>query len=159
MKTQTASKILDYIKKEGKARPHDLVDFLGVSQVAVHKQLRGLITKGLLVKHGEGPRVTYILSKSAPNDIHSIVRTSLPILKRYHIKKAALFGSIVRGDNTPTSDIDMLIDPPAQFSLFDRAGLQIDLEEILARPVDVVEYDAIKPLMRDSILKYEYPFL
>jgi hypothetical protein len=160
MKTQTASKILDYIRKKGKARPHDLVKFLGVSQVAIHKQLRGLVTKGLLVKQGTSPRVYYgVPHQSIAADMHTIIRASKPILKRYNIKKAALFGSVVRGDATPTSDIDMLIDPPARFSLFDRAGLTVDLEETLHRPVDVVEYGSIKPLIRDSILKHEYPFL
>jgi hypothetical protein len=92
-------------------------------------------------------------------DIHTIVTVSKPILRKYNIKKAALFGSVVRGDATPTSDIDMLIDPPKQFSLFDLAGLKVDLEEMLHRPVDLVEYAAIKPIMKDFILKYEYPFL
>jgi hypothetical protein len=159
MKTQTASHILEFIKKEGKARPHDLVRFLGISHVALHKQLRGLITKGLLIKQGVGPCVSYALSQPTTCDLRSIIREAIPILKRYNIKKAALFGSVVRGDSTPTSDVDMLIDPPAHFSLFDRAGLTVDLEETLHRSIDVVEYKSIKPLMRESILQYEYPFL
>ena len=92
-------------------------------------------------------------------DIQSIIATSLPILQKYGETKAALFGSVVRGTDKPTSDIDMLIDPPKKFSLFDLAGLKVDLEEMLNRPVDVVEYQSIKPLLKDSILKYEYPIL
>lgn len=156
MKTETASKILDFVKKNGKARPYELVRLLGISQVAVHKQLRGLVEKGLLTKQGKGPHVFYTRSYT---DIDSIIKISKPILQKYRVQKAALFGSVVRGDATPTSDIDMLIDPPERFSLFDFAGLTVDLEETLHRPIDVVEYQSIKPLMRDSILKYEYPFL
>lgn len=156
MKTKTASNILDYIKEKGKARPHELVRFLGISQVALHKQLRGLVGKGLLVKQGISPCVYYILPFK---DIHKIISASKPILHKYHVKKAALFGSVVRGDMTPTSDVDMLIDPPERFSLFDLAGLKVDLEDVLQRPVDVVEYESIKPLIKDSILKYEHPFL
>ncbi|KKS89196.1 MAG: polymerase beta domain protein region protein [Microgenomates group bacterium GW2011_GWC1_43_11] len=159
MKTQTALKILDFIKKKGKARPHDLVRFLGISHVALHKQLRGLITKGLLVKQGDAPCVSYAFPQSTMGDLRSIIREAIPILKRYNIRKAALFGSVVRGDSTPASDVDMLIDPPPDFSLFDRAGLTVDLEETLHRPVDVVDYKSIKPLLRESILHYEYPFL
>ncbi|TAL63400.1 MAG: hypothetical protein EPN85_00145 [Bacteroidetes bacterium] len=92
-------------------------------------------------------------------DIQAIITSSLPVLKKYNVKKAALFGSVVRGDAKPTSDIDMLIDPPDHFSLFDLAGLKVDLEEILHRTVDVVEYQSIKPMLKDSILKYEYPIL
>jgi hypothetical protein len=156
MKTQTASKILDFIRNKEKARPYELVRFLGLSQVAIHKQLRGLINKGLLVKRGKGPRVFYTRSHA---DVDSIIKISKPILQKYRVQKAALFGSVVRGDATPASDIDMVIDPPPKFSLFDRAGLKVDLEEKLQRPVDVVEYESIKPLIKDSILKYEHPFL
>lgn len=63
MKTETASKIIDFIKEKGKARPYDLVRFLDISQVALHKQLRGLVEKGLLVKQGTAPRVYYLLKK------------------------------------------------------------------------------------------------
>lgn len=157
MKTETASKILDFIRKKGKSRPYELVRFLGISQVALHKQLRGLVEKGLLVKHGTSPRVYYDLSEKT--DMEHIIEASKPILHRYNIKKAALFGSIVRGDFTLTSDIDMLINSPKQFSLFDRAGLKIDLEDALHRSVDVIEYTSIKPSLKDSILKYEYSFL
>lgn len=156
MKTETASKILDFIRKKGKARPHELVIFLGLSQVAIHKQLHGLVEKGLLVKQGKSPRVFYTLLHA---DVDSIIKISKPILQKYRIQKAALFGSVVRGEATPTSDIDMLIDPPKRFSLFDRAGLQVDLEDTLHRPVDVIDYESIKPLIKDSILKYEHPFL
>ena len=156
MKTETASKILDFIKKKGKARPYELVRFLGISQVALHKQLRGLVEKGLLVKQGTNPRVYYLFPSQ---DIHKIIKASKPILQKYNIKKAALFGSVVRGDATPTSDIDMVIAPPPRFSLFDLAGLKVDLEDVLERPVDVVEYESIKPLIKDSILKHEHPFL
>jgi len=159
MKTQTASKILDFIKKEGKVRPHDLTHAIGISPVAIHKQLRRLVEKGILVKQGVAPYVFYATPQSTTDDIRSIIRAATPILKRYSIKKAALFGSVVRGDSTPTSDVDMLIDPPPDFSLFDRAGLTVDLEDSLHRSIDVVEYKSIKPLMRDSILQYEYPFL
>jgi len=159
MKTQTASIILDFIKKKGKARPHDLMSAIGISPVAIHKQLRRLVEKGLLIKQGVAPCVSYTLPKSTTDDMCSIIRAATPILKRYSIKKAALFGSVVRGDSTPTSDVDMLIDPPPDFSLFDRAGLTVDLEETLHRPIDVIEYKSIKPLMRESILQYEYPFL
>jgi len=154
MKTKTASKILDFIRKKGKARPYELVRFLGISQVALHKQLRGLVKKGLLVKQGTNPRVYYL---SSHQDIHKIIKISKPILQKYHVKRAALFGSVVRGDATPTSDIDILIDPPPRFSLFDLAGLKVDLEDILERTVDVIEYESIKPLIKDSILKYEIP--
>lgn len=90
-------------------------------------------------------------------NIPTIANLSVPVLKRYGVKKAALFGSIVRGDANPSSDVDVLIEPPEQFSLMDLAGLKVELEETLNRSVDLVEYQTIKPLLKDDILKYEHP--
>lgn len=90
-------------------------------------------------------------------DKQTVIALSLPVLKKYHIKRAGLFGSIARGTATATSDVDLLIDPPDQFSLFDLAGLKIDLEDILQRSVDVVEYGSIKPILKESILRHEHP--
>lgn len=90
-------------------------------------------------------------------DISTIKTISLPILHTYQVKKAALFGSVVRGTAQERSDIDLLIDPPERFSLFDLAGLKVDLEEALGRTVDIIEYQSIKPILKDAILEYEYP--
>ena len=92
-------------------------------------------------------------------DIPTIVATAKPILKKHGIKRAALFGSIVRGRASAKSDIDMLIEAPPSMSLFDMAGLSVDLEEALRHPVDLVEYDALRPMIKGAILKHEYPFL
>ena len=92
-------------------------------------------------------------------DIQTVTQNSLPILKKYGVKRAALFGSLVRGTATSTSDIDFLIEPPEHFSLMDLAGLKVDLEDANNRSVDVVEYDRIKPLLKDAILRYEHPII
>ena len=80
-------------------------------------------------------------------------------MEKHRIRKAALFGSIVRGKARVDSDVDMLIDAPENFGLFDMAGLKVDLEDALNREVDLVQYDNIRPMLKDAILKYEYPFL
>lgn len=51
-----------------------------------------------------------------------------PILKRYDVTKASIFGSYVRGEETPGSDIDILIEFNEEKSLLDLAGLKIELE-------------------------------
>jgi predicted nucleotidyltransferase len=45
------------------------------------------------------------------------------------------------------------------FSLLDFVGLKIEIEEALGRKVDLVEYDTIKPLLKDRILREEVPIL
>lgn len=86
-------------------------------------------------------------------NIDQIREKILPILKEEGVLKAALFGSVVRGDATSKSDIDILVDLPRGKSLFDLAGLQIKLGEVLKREVDVVTYNSIHPSLKDSILK------
>lgn len=92
-------------------------------------------------------------------DIQTISAVAKPILQKHNIKKAALFGSIVRGRATNDSDIDMLVDVPEGFGYFDLAGLKVELEEKFNKEVDLVEYKAIRPELREHILKHEYPVL
>lgn len=80
-----------------------------------------------------------------------------PIFKKYPIKKAGLFGSVVRGEDTDGSDIDVLVDflPNARLSLFDIVGIEQDLEDVIGRDIDLVQYKTIKPALRKYILPNE----
>lgn len=91
--------------------------------------------------------------------ISEIKRRALPILKEEGVTKAALFGSIIRGEAGENSDIDILVDLPRGKSLFDLAGLQMKLVKVLGREVDIITYSSINPLLKDSILKYQLPIL
>ncbi len=84
--------------------------------------------------------------------IEEIKEIILPVLKKYNVKKASLFGSIVRGEYTEKSDIDILVEFEGRKSLLDLAGLKIELEEKLKRKVDVLTYKSIHPLLKDKIL-------
>jgi len=74
-------------------------------------------------------------------------------LRARGVASVALFGSVVRGDARPDSDIDVLvdIDPRARFSLVDLVSLKNFLAEQLGREVDVVTRDGIEPAIRDSV--------
>jgi len=76
----------------------------------------------------------------------------LPILLSHGVRHAGLFGSAARGEDSPESDIDLLIEVDDQKSLLDLAGLKIDLEDRLRRSIDLVEYDTIHPLLKKQIL-------
>lgn len=74
------------------------------------------------------------------------------ILIKYDVKRAALFGSIVRGEDTEESDIDMLVEFKGRKSLLDLSGLRLELQEILKRKVDILTYDSLHPLLKGRIL-------
>lgn len=79
----------------------------------------------------------------------------LPILQQYDVVKAAVFGSLVRGEASETSDLDLLVEFSGKKSLFDLVNLKLALEEKLQCKVDVLTYNSIHPLIRDTILKEE----
>lgn len=85
--------------------------------------------------------------------IDEIKRKITPLLKTYRVTRAGLFGSAARGEMGAESDIDVLVDLRKGASLFEFIELKQKLEEILDRRVDVVEYENIKPALKESILK------
>ena len=84
--------------------------------------------------------------------ITEIKKRILSILKKYRVKKASLFGSIVRNKQTESSDIDILVEMPENASLLKLANLKLDLEEILKKKVDVLAFNSLHPSLRDKIL-------
>ncbi len=88
-----------------------------------------------------------------------IKKDILPILHHYEIKKAAIFGSFARGENTEASDIDILVEFNGEKSLLDLAGLKIALEELLKMKVDLLTYKSLNPLLRDKILSEQVVIL
>ena len=77
----------------------------------------------------------------------------IPILVKYGVSRASLFGSFARGDETEKSDVDILIDLPKGMSLFGFADLKMELEGTLKKDVDLVTYRSIHPLLKEAILK------
>ena len=75
--------------------------------------------------------------------------------RRHHIRELALFGSVLRDDFGPESDIDILVEfePTAEIDLFEYSGMRLELMELLGRPVDLVTPSGLKPLIKDSILE------
>ena len=93
------------------------------------------------------------------NNINKIKQKILPILQEYGVEKVALFGSCVRGEVEEDSDIDILVEIKKDISLLDFVGLKQKIEEALGRKVDLVEYDTLKPLLRERILKEQVVLL
>jgi predicted nucleotidyltransferase len=75
----------------------------------------------------------------------------------YGVENIRLFGSVARGQSGQGSDVDLLIDPPEHFSLFDQVGLKQDLEDLLDCPVDVVTVESLHWYIRDRVLREAVP--
>lgn len=99
--------------------------------------------------------------------ISNAVNKLLPTIKRYFqdkpVVRAWLFGSFARGEETESSDIDILVDYDTDrglISLFTMGGMLMDLSELLGRKVDLVDNSGLKEFARksvehDKILIYE----
>lgn len=75
----------------------------------------------------------------------------IPVLKKYGVKKAALFGSYARGVADEKSDIDILIEPPERMGMT-IVRLKRDLEDTLHKKVDLVSYSGINKYLKKYIL-------
>jgi hypothetical protein len=75
------------------------------------------------------------------------------IAARHGAYNVRIFGSVARGEAGPDSDIDFLIEAGPNTSSWFPAGLIIDLEEILGRPVEVVTEKGLSPYIRDNVLR------
>ncbi len=77
--------------------------------------------------------------------------------RKYQVQRLSLFGSAVREDFGPQSDIDVLVEfqPSARVGFLQLSRMQRELTEIFHRPVDLVPRRGLKPAIRKQILKEE----
>ena len=74
--------------------------------------------------------------------------------KRYHIRRLALFGSALREDFTPDSDVDVLVEfePGTRVGMIRLAGIELELSRILGRKVDLNTPGFISKYYREKVL-------
>lgn len=94
-------------------------------------------------------------------DINELIKAKrdeiLRIAAKHGARNVRIFGSVARGEADEQSDVDFLVDMEPGRSLFDLAGLYVDLEELLGRKVDVVTTRGISPYLKDRILAEARP--
>lgn len=74
--------------------------------------------------------------------------------KLHQVRELSLFGSAVRGELGPDSDLDILVafEPDARIGFLTMGRIARELSELLGRPVDLVPKDGLKPGIRASVL-------
>ena len=71
----------------------------------------------------------------------------------YNVENLGVFGSVARGDNTESSDIDVLVTFTKPVGMFKFIELEEYLSTLLGKKVDLVTNKALKPTIKDEILQ------
>jgi len=77
----------------------------------------------------------------------------LAIAARYGVRNVRVFGSVARGEDHEDSDVDLLVQLDPGVTLLRPAALERELEALLGRKVDVVSERALRPRLRDEVLR------
>ena len=110
---------------------------LGVTQPAISYQVARERT--------DGARPSDLLAAGG-----SVLRE---VAERRGFTELAVFGSAARGDDQPSSDLDLLVRPPKDADLFDMVRLQEALASILGKDIDLVSYGGLDPRRDRDILR------
>jgi predicted nucleotidyltransferase len=81
----------------------------------------------------------------------------LRLCAKHGARNVRVFGSLARGQADEASDVDFLVEMEPGRSLLDLGGLQVELESLLGRQVDVVTDRGLKTRIRDRVLKEALP--
>jgi predicted nucleotidyltransferase len=138
----------------------------GLSTVLRDFRARGAAARPVVIGSHRRPEAVLLpyatfASLSAPDAVAAprtldLLRRRKSLVERLaranRIRSVRVFGSVARGDETEESDIDLLVDPEPDASLFDLAQFELDLEALLERPVDVVSRRSLDAVRDRAVL-------
>lgn len=79
------------------------------------------------------------------------------VIESHRARNARVFGSAIHGDDTEHSDLDILIDPTAETTLFDIGAMRRELRELMGVPVDVLTPKSLPEKYRAAVLAEARP--
>jgi len=88
-------------------------------------------------------------------DLNEIKKQIKPVLQKYGVTEASIVGSVARNEEIETSDIDIIIEATKDMSLLTFSRLKLELENVLKKKVDLIERSAVKPRLKNYLLKDE----
>lgn len=86
------------------------------------------------------------------SDILDLLENQRESIRKFGVRELGVFGSFARNEQTPESDVDVLVELQRE-TFRDYMGLLSFLEKLFGRKVDLVMKDTIKPIIRDRILR------
>ena len=75
----------------------------------------------------------------------------------HRVRNVRVFGSALRGEDGPESDLDLLVDPTDQTTLMDIGAIRYELKDLLGVEVDVLTPDGLPPKIRGQVLSEAVP--
>ena len=79
------------------------------------------------------------------------------MVEQNRVRNPRVFGSVLRREDAEGSDLDLLVDPLPGTTLLNLGALQVDLEQLLGVPVDVLTPGDLPPKFRDAVLREAVP--
>jgi predicted nucleotidyltransferase len=79
------------------------------------------------------------------------------IVESRHAKNPRVFGSVLYGEDTEQSDLDILVDPTPEASIFDIGEIRYQLRTLLGVPVDVITPGGLHTRLRDKVISEAQP--
>ena len=93
-----------------------------------------------------------------PSDALNVHRAAIRrIVEAHHAFNAHVFGSVVHGEDTDGSDLDILIDPTSDTTMMDIGAIRYELRKLLGIPVDVVTPKALPDSFRQQVIAEAVP--
>lgn len=108
-----------------------------------------------------GPEVLHRIAQALrvrPSDRIAQHREAIhEVVTKHHASHPRLFGSVARREDTPDSDVDVLVDYTDEASFLDEIGLRLELTDLLGVEVDVVGADTLRGGFRTRVLHEAVP--
>ena len=122
-----------------------------------HRPWQPRLTKPILRAYSDTQR--RLMSTNTLDAVRQRLAAEEPELRRRGVRHLALFGSVVRGDDRPDSDVDVAveIEPGRSFSLIRMEETRLFLEDALRRQVDLGEIDSFRPKVRAAFERERIP--
>ncbi len=93
-----------------------------------------------------------------PSDALNLNRAAIrSVVESHRARNARVFGSVLHGRDTDSSDLDILIDPTPETTLMDVAAIQVELQRLLGVSVDVLTPRALPDSFRSRVLAEALP--
>ncbi|MEO5646324.1 MAG: hypothetical protein ABIO57_00950 [Candidatus Paceibacterota bacterium] len=146
------------LQAENPVSPNELSRVTGRSRVSVHAALKKLLANGDIEKIGVSPRVTYAIKGFTPIpptdlSIEDITARVTPVLKKYPIIYAGIFGAVALGETNPNGEVDIMISPNGTFHISSLTALEKSLSEALGKKVNLATDQGANKFIKASMMK------